>query len=256
MVEESSSSNYNGTLLGNMSDPYKSPAPWNPTLPSHMADAWLDTFSGMREETALSTNYTTPVISLEPISVSNGDSSGLLFPDAVFPPNAVIYELVEIFFDKIYHVLPCFHKRTFMEQIWNGHIQTQSPLLLYSLLAVAAGFHPDPAIKARRKEWYEQAKLLYDITGRAPNPALRTIQAVMFLVYYAYTCGDFSACWLYIGKVWRQAAVLGMNRLDSELAVAMPIGLKDGAVNELGGYYDRIEWKCTSVCEPNFNKLI
>jgi hypothetical protein len=134
-----------------------------------------------------------------------------------------------------------------MEELHNGHIQAQSPLLLYSMLAVAAGFHSDPSIKLCRANWYEQAKLLYDFTGRDPHPALRTIQAVVFLVYHAYTCGDFSACWLYIGKAWRQAAALGMNRMDSEHAVVMPVGLKDGADEERRGYYNRVEWKGKTV---------
>ncbi|KAF2442121.1 hypothetical protein P171DRAFT_364597 [Karstenula rhodostoma CBS 690.94] len=194
--------------------------------------------------------YFTPVSNLDILLTSTGDDSEpTIFPDGCLPSDDVIAELVDIFFNQLYFVLPCFHRDTFMEEFQSGRMQAQSPLLIYSMLSVAAGFHNDRSIKARRTEWYEQAKFLYDFTGRDPHPALRTIQAVVFLVYHAYTCGDFSACWLYIGKAWRQAAALGMNRMDSEHAVIMPVGLKDGMKSERRGYYNRLEWEGRTAIE-------
>lgn len=171
----------------------------------------------------------------------------MLFPDAYLPSLTVVIELVEIFFNQLHHVLPCFHKGTFMDEVRGGLMPSESPILLYSMLSVAASFHHDSSVKARRTEWYEHAKVLYDMTGRDPQPALRTMQAVLCLVFYAYGCGDFSACWLYIGKAWRQAVALGMNRMDSQHAVVMPLGMKDGASNEHRGYYDRKGWEPKNV---------
>lgn len=201
----------------------------------------------MQNTTIAQDTYRTPMSNVEAVTSVGNDDELTMFPEACFPSNAVINELMDTFFDHVYLVLPCFHKKTFMEKLQSGNIQAQSPLLLYSMLAVAAGFHNDAFVKARRTEWYEQAKFLYDFTGRDPYPALRTLQAALCLVYHAYTCGDFSACWLYIGKAWRQAAALGMNRMDSENAVVMPMGLKDGFDSENRGYYNRVEWTGRTV---------
>lgn len=239
---------YPGNILGDMREPIASFATWDPTLPLQLPDFGLDALQTVQTTTTSQDAYPTPTsnIDIVPSSIGN-DGEPALFPEACLPSDAVIIELVEIFFDKIYFVLPCFHKYTFMKELESSRIKEQSPLLLYSILAVAAGFHNDRSIKARCAEWYEQAKFLYDFTGRDPYPALRTLQAVVFLVYHAYTCGDFSACWLYIGKAWRQAAALGMNRMDSEHAVVMPVGLKDGVESERRGYYNRMEWEGRTV---------
>lgn len=221
-----------------------------------LADFELDTFSGTQDALTSGLNYSVPTTNHEPLSVSSGEDSQSVFPDPTLPASEVANELVAIFFDKIYFMLPCFHKQTFLAEFHNGHIQVQSPLLLYAIYSVAAGFHPDPAIKARRNDWYEHAKFMYDFTGRAPDSALRVLQAVLFLVYHAYTCGDYSACWLYIGKAWRQAASLGMNRMDSIHAVVMPIGQKDSTNEEHRGYYDRMEWAGRTVRNPEKCELV
>lgn len=137
-----------------------------------------------------------------------------------------------------------------MRELQEGRLQEQSSLLVYAMLSVAASFHPDPAIKARRSEWYEHAKFLYDMTGRDPHPALRTLQGVLFLIYCAYTSGDFSACWLYIGKAWRQAATINMGRMDSVQTFTTPIVNKHGLELERHGYYGRVEWEADTVSSP------
>ena len=241
---------------GNTQQPFSLLAPWDPTLPLQLDDFELDAFCGTQGALPPGMSYPTPTTNHEPLSASGRDDSQSLFPDLTFPSSEVANELVEIFFDKIYFMLPCFHKQTFLEKFRSGHFQVQSPLLLYSIYSVSAGFHPDPAVKACRNAWYEEAKLMYDFTGRAPEPALRVLQAVLFLVYYAYTCGDYSACWLYIGKAWRQAASLGMNRMDSAHAVIMPVGQKDGPGEEHRGYYSRREWTGRTVGDPERCKVI
>ena len=226
-----------------MKRPFGAFASWDPMLTCQPLDFGLDAFSEIQDEFATNMGSAAPIQNSVPLPPSNGeDSEPFPFPDPSLPSNDVAEVLIELFFRKLYHVLPCFHKGTFLEEYRSGRLQTESPILLYSIISVAASFHPDPIIKSRRSDWYEQAKLLYDITGRAPEFPLRTMQAVTFLVYHAYTCGDFSACWLYIGKAWRQASASGMNRMDSKHALIIPLGLKDHHDDEHYGYYNRTEW--------------
>ena len=103
------------------------------------------------------------------------------------PSTYILNELVNVFFSDLYHIFPCFHKASFMEGLRTERLQTEAPVLLYAMCTVAAGFHPDPAIKAQQNNWHEQAKFLYELTGRDSHPGLLTIQAVLCLIFHSYT---------------------------------------------------------------------
>jgi hypothetical protein len=152
------------------------------------------------------------------------------------PSQDVLVQLVELFIEHLYHMFPCFHRKSFLARVENGGMETEAPLLLYAICCITARYHPDESIKRRGKDWYEQAKLSYELTRRRPDPALRTLQAVLLLVFHAQTVGDFSASWLFIGKAWRQAVVLGMNRMDASHAVAMGLTRLDANADDETSY--------------------
>jgi hypothetical protein len=131
------------------------------------------------------------------------------------PSHDLLVELVSLFFNHLYHIFPCFHRKTFETQVEDGTMQSESPLVLYAMCCVTARLHPDTSVKQRQKDWYEQAKFSYELTQRNPCPGMRTIQAALLLVVHANTTGDFSSSYLFLGKAWRQAVTLGMNRLDT-----------------------------------------
>ncbi|KAF1959385.1 hypothetical protein CC80DRAFT_440853, partial [Byssothecium circinans] len=168
-----------------------------------------------------------------PLRVPNTED---IMGEAMLPVGETLNELINIFFEHFQHRFPFFQKNTFFSQFQNGTIHAESELLLYAICTIASSFHPDPAVKTRQNAWYDQAKFLYEFTGRVPQPPLRTIQAALCLVFHAYTRGDFSACWLYVGKAWRQAASLGMNRADSSNSVRQ-------------GYYTQFEWTPKTAIE-------
>jgi hypothetical protein len=213
----------------------------------------LDHIEATFDSTALDPQITVPPQDGYPIPLSGRENMSLdivnqdVFSEPGLPPSETLAELVDIFFENYYHCFPCFHKASFVAQITTQQLQAETPLLCYAICTVAATLHPDPAVKSRQNDWYEQAKLLYEFTGRDVHPALRTVQAVPCLVYHAYTKGDFSAGWLFIGKAWRQVAAMGMNRMDSS-AVVMALGRKDEGV-EKHGTYGRLEWEGKTALE-------
>lgn len=149
-----------------------------------------------------------------PQSVSQSDNiADEQDPIASFqlPFHDLLIEMVNLFFDNLYHLFPCFHRKQFMKQLEEGSIQKESTLILFSMCCLAARVHPVAAVKRRQQEWYEQAKFSYQLTQRDPYPALRTIQAALLLIAHASTTGDFSCSWLFLGKVWRQAVALGIS---------------------------------------------
>ncbi|KAF2464078.1 uncharacterized protein BDR25DRAFT_243335 [Lindgomyces ingoldianus] len=161
--------------------------------------------------------YPTPTSVLD--SLANGNESSFVkdfvLPTPI-PEDTVLFELIELFFAHFQDSFPCFHRITIMDDLRTRKLQTESPLLLYSMCAIAARWHSNPAIKALERDWYQQAKFFYELTERYPEPGLRTLQAVICLIFHATTVGDFSAGYIYLGKAWRQACALGLNRLDAE----------------------------------------
>jgi hypothetical protein len=135
--------------------------------------------------------------------------------DFHLPSHDLLVELVDLFFDHLYHIFPCFHRETFQAQVENGTMAKESPLILYTICCVTARLHPDISTQKRQVDWYEQAKFSYQLTQRAPDPGLRILQAALLLVFHAGTVGDFSSGWLFLGKAWRQASALGMSKYDA-----------------------------------------
>ncbi|KAJ4372446.1 hypothetical protein N0V83_004220 [Neocucurbitaria cava] len=138
------------------------------------------------------------------------------------PDDELLIELVRLFFEHLYQKFPCFHKQSFLRNVENGQLQKEAPLVLYAMCCITSRHHPDIAVRKRQSDWYDQAKLSYDLTRRFPEQALRTMQAVIILIYHAFTVGDFSSSWLSLGKSWRQAVALGMNRMDADHVAPKP----------------------------------
>jgi len=156
--------------------------------------------------------YPTPESNMTPGNDVNHQD---LFADLQLPGHGLLTELVELFFDNVGHLFPCFHRKSFEKQIDDGVLQDACPLLLFAMCSIACRYHSDPAVQAHRQDWYDQAKLSYELTQRSPFFPLRVVQAVLILVFYSYTTGDFSAGCLCLGKVWKQTVTLGLNRMDS-----------------------------------------
>jgi hypothetical protein len=146
--------------------------------------------------------------------IADADNDMDLLHMTQLPNHETLKELIAIFFNQFYNTLPCFHKQKFIEEVESGYLLKEAPLVLYAICCLTSSRHTHVRIQERQKEWYELAKLSYELTTRSPHQGLRAIQAVLLLVYHATTIGDFSADWLFLGKAWRQAVALGLNRLD------------------------------------------
>jgi len=141
-------------------------------------------------------------------------------PAAPFPPRETLLELVDIFFDRFYTFLPIFHRRELASMA--AAPAAAPPLLLYAVLAVTAGNHPDPQVRAFGTSWYEEAKDLYGSTPYQPEEPLRTLQAAACIILQALMVGEHSTAWLVLGRAWRQAVALGFHRLDSDEPPRLP----------------------------------
>ncbi|ORY19446.1 fungal-specific transcription factor domain-domain-containing protein [Clohesyomyces aquaticus] len=161
--------------------------------------------------------YPTPSLTLSPnIPQEEPEPKQDFLALAPLPDDDVLKELVELFFKHFQDVVPCFHKSTLLDDIATRKLQEESPLLLYSICAIAAQRHCDPHIKRLEQDWFQQSKFYYDLTERYPKPGLRTIQAAICIISHSSTTGDFSAGYICLGKAWRQVCALGLNHMDAE----------------------------------------
>jgi hypothetical protein len=189
---------------------WQAPQPFFPPAPSALEfeqPGSLDfmQFTGMNFDLVTPQNqYPTPESDLQ----HNRD----LLADFHLPSHDLLIGLVTLFFDQLYHLFPCFHRKSFESSVLDGTMAKESPLILYTICCVTARLHPDKCVKQREVDWYEQAKFAYQLTQRAPDPGLRILQAALLLVFHAGTVGDFSSGWLFLGKAWRQASALGMSK--------------------------------------------
>lgn len=131
------------------------------------------------------------------------------------PANHILLELLGLFFDNVYPQFPCFHQDTLRKEVQDETLQREASSFLYAICAIACSYHRNPSVKRNQREWYETAKFAYDLSLRNPDPALRTIQTAILIICHGLTVGDFSTSWLTVGKAWRQASVLGLNRMDA-----------------------------------------
>lgn len=148
---------------------------------------------------------------------------------AALPSKDILLELISIFFDHLYNNFPCFHRYTLMASVQRETLQDEVPSFLYAICTVASAYHHDPNVRNRQREWYELAKIEYDVSPRYPRSALRTLQTAILICFHGQTVGDFSASWLCIAKAWRQACALRLNCMDAS----------QGLGNRMGEYIPR-----------------
>jgi hypothetical protein len=160
---------------------------------------------------------------------------------AGLPNDEVLMELMDLWFLHFYDILPCFHRSSFLANVRSGYFHNTVPMLLYIMCAMAACFHPDPAPKNFSNDWYDQAKIQFELSARDPWPALHTLQAALCLHIHSCSTGDFSPTWLGLGKAWRQACCLSLNRIDSAHADSFKLGQEPGTALEKEEYR-RVLW--------------
>ncbi|TQE61585.1 fungal specific transcription factor domain-containing protein, partial [Leptospira interrogans] len=130
--DASSLSTFSETLIGYMRPPVAHLGAWDPAFNIPFPGFDPPAFNTAQTGSTPNVEYPTPASNADPLSTSSGDSDMLAFPQPSLPPHEGLLELVEVFFDKIYSVIPCFHKASFLQEVHQGRLQEQSPLVLYA----------------------------------------------------------------------------------------------------------------------------
>ncbi|EPQ51953.1 hypothetical protein GLOTRDRAFT_65551 [Gloeophyllum trabeum ATCC 11539] len=157
------------------------------------------------------------------------------------PDVATQEHLLDLYFTYVHTALPIIHKKKFLEDFKNHHMDspqtqgsdTSSPvrtspysrrrrtvpaLLLFAMFSIAARYSPNSdsppppqgAMWPAGDDYLEQAKQILDCTYASSRPT--TVQALLLMGYREVGIGAMAQAWLYIGMAVRMAQDLGMHK--------------------------------------------
>ncbi|PNP56163.1 hypothetical protein THARTR1_03688 [Trichoderma harzianum] len=122
-----------------------------------------------------------------------------------------ILQLVELFFEKFYRYFPILHKEAILSALKSHGAEGIPPVLLYAIIAVSAGAHPNQRFRKSQQIWYEEAKCRVSREIRLPDHVLQTMQAAVLVVYLGLAYVDYSTSIVMLGEAWRKTVAIGFG---------------------------------------------
>lgn len=190
-----------------------------PDSPGHVTDLAAFDLAGLVNHS--SQLAPTRDLATEPqnTQATSHEDAGLADTKDILPPDGLLFDLLDIFFNQHHIFLPFLHKTRYLESVLNFSRENpdrESAALLHAIIAIAATSHDDPAIRNRQSQWFSRAKQLCEDLREKTYPSLQAVQAGLCICILGWTTGNYHLSWLYIGTSWRQAVTLGLNRIDGE----------------------------------------
>ncbi|KAH0521910.1 hypothetical protein TsFJ059_005840 [Trichoderma semiorbis] len=122
-----------------------------------------------------------------------------------------ILQLVELFFEKFYRYFPILHKEAILSALKSHGAEGIPLVLLYAIIAVSAGAHPNQRFRKLQQIWYEEAKCRVSREIREPDHVLQTMQAAVLVVYLGLAYVDYSTSIVMLGEAWRKTVAIGFG---------------------------------------------
>ncbi|KAL7942862.1 fungal-specific transcription factor domain-containing protein [Trichoderma barbatum] len=134
-----------------------------------------------------------------------------------------ILQLIDLFFEKFYRYIPILHKQTILSAINSHGVEGIPSVLLFAIIAVSAGAHPNHRFRQSQQPWYEEAKCRVSREIQSPHHVLQTLQAAVLVIYLGLAFVDYSSSMVMLGEAWRKTVAIGYNN-----------GLRNMIVDTLG----------------------
>ncbi|KAL7784620.1 fungal-specific transcription factor domain-containing protein [Trichoderma ceciliae] len=137
-----------------------------------------------------------------------------------------LLQLIDLFFEKFHRYFPIMHRQTIISAINSQGIQGVPPVLLFAIVAVSAGAHPNHQIRQSQRCWYEEAKNRVSKEIQSPHHVLQTLQAAVLVIYLGLAYVDYSpslekATWVENEEILRISWMLFIM----DRGMCFPIGL-------------------------------
>ncbi|GAA5968027.1 hypothetical protein JCM21900_002101 [Sporobolomyces salmonicolor] len=146
---------------------------------------------------------------------------------ADLPEVDLMLDLADIYFATIHRHLPFLHRPRFLFTLRHPASLSSPPSLslIFAVLAVAAGYHDSPHVRAQQTTWSHFARAKVELaiqagvrpTGtRVASLTVEVVQALCLLTLLEMGQSDHQRAFLSIGQAMRIAAMLGLHRMDED----------------------------------------
>ncbi|GAA5985860.1 hypothetical protein JCM10908_006308 [Rhodotorula pacifica] len=177
-----------------------------------------------------SASPTAPYLPYQQQQQAQYDANAALTPiyGTDLPPLEIMLDLADIYFSTLHLHLPFLHRRRFLYTVHNSASLAAAPSqsLVFAVLAIAAAYHDNPAIRAQAVYWYAKARERVDFAisanvhplngSRVATLTVEMVQALCLLALIEMGQSDHQRAFLSLGQAVRIAAMLGLTRMDED----------------------------------------
>ncbi|KAG2171612.1 hypothetical protein INT43_008338 [Umbelopsis isabellina] len=137
-------------------------------------------------------------------------------PLVAMPPPDLAQDLIDLYFEHCYPLLPILHKASFLEKL-KSKTNQPSPLLLNAIFAVTSRFSDDERVKSASGSPYDNGSVFFDrakelLDKDLDKVNLATVQAIILMSTHQYGVKKGNRAWLYNGMAFRMAQSMGLFR--------------------------------------------
>ncbi|KAH8808638.1 fungal-specific transcription factor domain-containing protein [Xylogone sp. PMI_703] len=145
-------------------------------------------------------------------SVQSPPGSPLFEEDGITPVAAILYPLLQTFFDNYGCHFPFYSRDSFVESV---KLRKVSALVLNSICGLSAPFYPLPQLESfapylRGHIFAEKAKLL--LVPLLNLPSYDVVASILMIVWLELASNHDVGVWMYMGMACRMAMDLGMHK--------------------------------------------
>ncbi|RFU81816.1 mfs transporter [Trichoderma arundinaceum] len=164
-------------------------------------------------------------------------------PRTELPELPELLQLIDLFFEKFYRYFPILHKQTILSAINSQGTDGVPPVLLFAIIAVSAGSHPDLQIRRSQPFWYERAKIRLSKEMQLPHNVLQTLQAAVLVIYLGLAFVDYSSSIIFLSEAWRKTVAISHSYGDSlRSLIVQTLGTQEKATWIEREEITRISW--------------
>ncbi|EPS39317.1 hypothetical protein H072_6930 [Dactylellina haptotyla CBS 200.50] len=158
------------------------------------------------------TSYST---STTPLTMSS-DGQKAATITFILPTNEEVHYLRDAFFTRFHPILPMIHRKSFLSKLEEWQRFFDDDVVLLAVMAIASCGHHEPSMREKGEGWLNRAKTFVEKAIVSGTTSIQHVQAGIWITFHMFLKADMSESWVYLGKTWRMACPLSLNRIDAK----------------------------------------
>ncbi|MCJ1378609.1 hypothetical protein MMC17_001708 [Xylographa soralifera] len=131
------------------------------------------------------------------------------------PSEPELTEMVNIFFDNYFPILPCISQKRFRNATDLADQYSSSPLI-WAVCAVVCAARSDAKSQSSQSLYWEKAKRLLDRNMHSKTQPLESLQAAIWITFCLFISAKFSEASIQLGNAYRYACYHGFHQIDAQ----------------------------------------